>query len=76
MTVDIEGAVLDLESTKFAEPSSITEVGDIRLQDVLIREGGFRDDDLDGRFYGPNHEEAGGVFERDGIAGAFSWERD
>ena len=51
-------------------------VKDIRWQDVAMQAGSFRDIGLDGRFYGPNHEEAGGVFERDGIAGAFSLKRE
>lgn len=29
-----------------------------------------------GHFYGPNHEEVGGIFHRDGIAGAFAAKRD
>lgn len=29
-----------------------------------------------GQFYGPNHEEAGGLFHRDGLAGAFGVSRD
>ena len=76
MAVDLEGVTLDLAFTNIAEPSSGTGVGDIRWQDVPMLGGGFRDDGLDGRFYGPDHEEAGGVFERDGIAGAFSLKRD
>lgn len=28
-------------------------------------------DHIEGRFYGPNHEETGGVFERNNIASAF-----
>ena len=28
-------------------------------------------DSIQGRFYGPRHEEVGGVFERDSISGAF-----
>ena len=29
-----------------------------------------------GQFYGPNHEEIGGLFRRDGLAGAFGAKRD
>ncbi|MCY4551027.1 MAG: hypothetical protein OXC28_21955 [Defluviicoccus sp.] len=29
-----------------------------------------------GRLYGPGHEEVGGLFHRDGIAGAFAGKRD
>ena len=40
-----------------------------------MQRGAFQANGLDGRFYGPNHEEAGGVFERDRIIGAFSLTR-
>ncbi len=76
MAVDLVGATLDLAFTNIAELSSGTAVGNIGWQDVPMLGGGFRDDGLDGRFYGPDHEEAGGVFERDGVAGAFSLKRD
>lgn len=36
---------------------------------------GSEDNQLDGRLYGPNHEEVGGVFERDSIVGAFGAKR-
>ncbi len=39
--------------------------------DVPVADGAFAATGLDGRFYGPSHEEAGGIFERDQIAGAF-----
>ena len=32
---------------------------------------GSQGDSIQGRFYGPNHEEVGGIFERDHIIGAF-----
>ena len=39
---------------------------------VAVTADGFSDGrSIDGRFYGPNHEEAGGVFERDDLLGAF-----
>ena len=31
---------------------------------------------IEGRFYGPDHEEVGGVFERNEILGAFGAARD
>lgn len=75
MTVDLVEASLDLAFTNIAELESGAGAGDIGWQGVPMEEGGFRADGLDGRFYGPDHEEAGGVFERDGIAGAFSLKR-
>ena len=76
MIVDFDGAALDLEFTNIAELLSGAGVGDISWQDVPMQAGSFEDVGLNGRFYGPNHEEAGGVFERDGVAGAFSLKRD
>ena len=76
MVVDFEGASLDLAFTNIAELSSGASVGDIRWQGVAMQAGSFEDEGLNGRFYGPNHEEAGGVFERDDIAGAFSLKRE
>lgn len=42
---------------------------------IPVTAGGFatgaEHDAIEGRFYGPNHEEVGGVFERDGVLGAF-----
>ena len=76
MTVDFEATSLDLAFTSIAEVLSGATVDDIGWQDVPMQAGSFADDGLNGRFYGPNHEEAGGVFERDGIAGAFSLKRE
>ena len=76
MTVDFDGAALDLDFTNIAELMSGASVGDISWQDVSMQAGSFEDVGLKGRFYGPSHEEAGGVFERDGVVGAFSLKRD
>ena len=53
-------------------PRLETRYDDIRWQDVPVHVGSFQPSGLDGRLYGSNHEEAGGVFERNEIAGAFS----
>ncbi len=48
-------------------------------QNLPVREGrfgaNFDDPTLEGRFYGPNHEEVGGIFERNQIIGAFGGKR-
>ena len=42
---------------------------------LALTDGGFETgaagDSISGRFYGPDHEEVGGVFERNRIVGAF-----
>ena len=75
MTVDLTAADLDLAFTNIADTSGARS-DDLRWTGVSMRNGSFSGiGGLDGRFYGPNHEEAGGVFERSGIAGAFSLAR-
>ena len=48
---------------------------DIHWSDVTVENGRFASGAdghrVEGRFYGPNHEEVGGTFESGGIAGAF-----
>ena len=53
---------------------------DMAWRGMAVEDGGFArrnapDDTISGRFYGPGEEEVGGVFERDGIAGAFGGRR-
>ena len=55
---------------------------DVSFEDMLVTDGQFSryhadDDRLSGAFYGPNHEEAGGVFEHpQGLSGAYGGKRD
>lgn len=76
LTADLGAASLGLEFTNIAERFSGARSSDIRWQGVPMRSGAFSASGLQGRFYGPNHEEAGGVFERNGITGAFSLARN
>ena len=53
---------------------------DMVWRGMTVEDGGFArrnapGDTVSGRFYSPNEEEVGGVFERDGIAGAFGGRR-
>ena len=53
---------------------------DMAWRGLALEDGGFArrnapDDTISGQFYGPDEEEVGGVFERDGIAGAFGMRR-
>ena len=75
LTANLNASSLDLAFTNIAERGSGALSNDIRWQGVPMQSGSFQASGLDGRFYGPNHEEAGGVFERSGIAGAFSLAR-
>ena len=75
LTADLAASSLNLAFTNIADRSGV-QSSDIRWQGVSMQNGSFNGNGgLQGRFYGPNHEEAGGVFERSGIAGAFSLAR-
>ena len=49
---------------------------DITWSDLPLSDGKFGSDSIQGAFYGPNHEEVGGVFSRDGALGAFGGTRE
>ena len=48
----------------------------ITWSDLPLIDGKFGSDSIQGVFYGPNHEEVGGVFSRDGALGAFGGVRE
>ena len=49
---------------------------DITWNDLPLNAGEFGSDTIHGVFYGPNHEEVGGVFRRDGLLGTFGGSRE
>ncbi len=70
----------DVEFTEIVNIETGAPHGDMAWRGMAVEEGGFArrnapGDTISGRFYGPGEEEVGGVFERDGIAGAFGGRR-
>ena len=70
----------DVEFTDIANVESGEEWGDMAWRGMAVEEGAFSREDapndtISGRFFGPNEEEIGGVFERDGAAGTFGGRR-
>lgn len=70
----------DVEFTDIANVESGEEWDDMAWRGMAVEEGAFAqrdapDDTISGRFFGPNEEEVGGVFERDGAAGVFGGRR-
>ena len=55
------------------------QYADMIWNDLRVTAGGFQRgsnrDSIEGKYYGPNHEEVGGIFERNRILGAFGAER-
>ena len=74
LTVDFAGMGLDVAFTGMRDGTGKT-YDDLNWRNLAIVSGGFALDapgeSIEGRFYGPNHEEAGGIFERGGMVGGF-----
>jgi len=74
------GMTADVEFTGIANAGTGERFSDMAWRGMAVKKGGFvrrnsPDDTISGRFYGPGEEEVGGIFERDGIAGAFGGKR-
>ena len=70
----------DVAFTGIANVETGEAWSDMAWRGMAVENGGFArrnaaDDTISGRFYGPGEEEVGGIFERDGIAGAFGGRR-
>ena len=82
LTFDFAGADLDVALTNI-RTLPIVQVPetypDMTWENLAVRDGrfggGFDDPTIEGRFYGPNHEEVGGIFQRNRIVGAFGAQR-
>lgn len=75
LTANFQSRRVDVAITGIAERLTGRSYSDMRWTGLRMSGGGFRATGIDGRFYGPNHEEAGGVIDNNGIAGAFSAKR-
>ena len=52
-----------------------TTYDEMSWKNIPLRQGGFETFEIRGQFFGPDHEEVGGVFDRDSIAGGFAARR-
>ena len=79
LTFDLPQSDIDVTFTNIRDIDSGRPHGHITWQNIPVTSGsfatGFIGNSIDGRFYGPNHEEVGGIFERNQIAGAFGAKR-
>ncbi len=77
-----EQVLADVYLTGMANVTTGQSYTDVVYEDMLVTDGQFSryhadDDRLSGTFYGPNHEEVGGVFEHpQGLLGAYGGKRD
>ena len=80
LTADFASSNLDVAFTRIYDDEANRRT-DIIWTDVPLGSGGSfgrggsDGDKIEGTFYGPDHEEVGGIFERDNIVGAFGAKR-
>ena len=65
-----------VEITDLVDVATGTEYDDLGWEYLPLRDGGFETFEIRARFFGPNHEEVGGVFEKDKIVGGFGGTRE
>ncbi len=71
LAVDFAATQIDVTFENIEDLSANTRHPDITWTDLPLMAGGFRSDTIEGRFYGQDHGEVGGVFNRDNLHGAF-----
>ena len=75
LTLDMAQMAMDVAFTNIRDASTEQSRADMMWGGLAVTNGTFgtgsQGDSIQGQFYGPNHEEVGGIFERDQIIGAF-----
>ena len=66
---------VDVAFTNIRDLSSGDSLADMSWADISVTDGSFDGRTIEGSFYGPQHEEVAGVFERNYIVGAFGARR-
>ncbi len=67
----VHGMSLDITFSGIKNLNNGASLADMTWSDVPVVNGSFNATSIEGSFYGSNHEEIAGVFERDQIIGAF-----
>ena len=77
VTVDFDAATAAVAFTDIQDLDNGVGLASMRWDGLAIAsDGTFGTSNLKAVFYGPNHAEVGGVFQRDDIVGAFGADRD
>ena len=74
--VDFAELDVDVALSEIANVESGETYDDMTWEAIALRDGVFETSTLAGRFFGPSHEEVGGVFDRNSIIGSFGATRD
>lgn len=77
ITVELDNdPAVDVAFTNMHNLNAGVPRDDLAWTGLALQAGRFGDDTIDGRFYGPEGEEVGGVFQRDQMIGGFGARRD
>ena len=76
LEADFSRIDIDVLFGDIADIASGQRHADMEWKRLPMRDGGFSGDGIEGVFYGPGHEEVGGVFEKNGIVGGFAAGRE
>ena len=71
VNVDLSDDTASVAFTNIAKLKDSESVDDMNWSGLTIKDGSFGDATLQGRFYGDNHAEVGGTFERSDYVGSF-----
>ena len=76
---DLADPQADIAFTQIFDLNTENQRADMTWSGIEVTDGGFASgadgNSIEGRFYGSNHEEVGGIFERDQVLGAFGGAR-
>ena len=76
LVYDFSAATIDVRLSGIRDWNTPQTYPDLVWEGLDVRDGTFTDRySIHGSFYGPNHQEAGGVFDRRSITGAFGAKR-
>ncbi len=73
---DLTAPVVDVRISDLTPDDPRTDSVTFHWEDVALVNGVFEDERMAGQFYGPFHQETGGVFEHDELTGIFGGTRD
>ena len=66
---------VDVTFSNIRDLNAGTSMADMMWTDLSVTDGSFDGGNIEGSFYGPQHEEVAGVFERNYVMGAFGARR-
>ena len=77
---DLADPTVSVAFTNIFDLNARSQLADITWSDIPVTNGAFETgpdgNSIEGKFYGPNHEEVGGIFESNEILGAFGATRN